>query len=156
MQLFCLFLFSFFVPPHLASRPFLAMRLLLAFSSGCHSGPRAFLGFSWYLRGLSSLAPSKARFWARGGMGVLCFWCLVVVCPLLFCFAASHVLLWVLLPFFVWQRVAGTLGRAASGAFLLALLFCSRPRFFKRKAYAPCWRAACYNGEWNIAFRELL
>ena len=30
----------------------------LAFFSGCHSGPCAFLGFSWNIRGLSSLAPS--------------------------------------------------------------------------------------------------
>ena len=42
----------------------------LAFFSGCHSGARAFLGFSWNLRGLSSLAPSEAPFLGtRGGKG---------------------------------------------------------------------------------------
>ena len=65
----------------------------LAFSSGCHSGPRAFLGFSWNTWSLSSLAPSEAPFpGTRGGRGV--FWLLVLgflFCP--FCFAASHVLL---------------------------------------------------------------
>ena len=35
---------------------------LSRFLSGCHSGPRAFFGFSWNLRGLSSLAPSEALF----------------------------------------------------------------------------------------------
>ena len=56
----------------------------LAFSSGCHSGPRAFSGFSW------NFLP-RPFFWTRGGMGVLfvsfCCFCF----PLLLCFAAfSH------------------------------------------------------------------
>ena len=41
-----------------------ASRFLVVFS-GCHSGPRAFLGFSLNLRGLSSLAPSEALFLGR-------------------------------------------------------------------------------------------
>ena len=45
---FCLFLFSFCVPPRLFC-PFWPCVPLLAFSSGCLSGPRAFLGFSWHL-----------------------------------------------------------------------------------------------------------
>ena len=53
---------SFFVPPHLFVRPFWPCVPLLGVFSGCHSGPRAFLGFSWNLRGLSSLAPSEALF----------------------------------------------------------------------------------------------
>ena len=50
-----------------------------ALFSGCHSGPRAFLGFSSNLRGLSSLAPSEASFsWdarRQGFLGVslVCF-----------------------------------------------------------------------------------
>ena len=72
-------------------RPFWPCVPLLGVFSGCHSGPRAFLGFSWNLRGLSSLTPSEALFWTRGGKGVLvvslCCFCF----PLLLCFAAfSH------------------------------------------------------------------
>ena len=63
----------FFVPPRLVFRLFWACVLLLGVFSGCHFGPRAFLGFSWNLRGLSSLAPSEARFWTRGGKGVSVF-----------------------------------------------------------------------------------
>ena len=86
---FCLFLFLFKryssgsnrTPPHalvflvlvLFLRPaapvvsplFGRASCFLAFSSGCHSGPRAFLGFSWNLRGLCSLAPSEAFLDAR-------------------------------------------------------------------------------------------
>ena len=66
----------------------------LAFSSGCHSGPRAFLGFSLNLRGLSSLAPSEALFLGtRGGRGVSWLLFLGLCFPLLFCSAASHVFL---------------------------------------------------------------
>ena len=83
-----LFPVPFFVPPHLFVRPFWPCVPLLGVFSGCHSGPRAFLGFSWNLRGLSSLAPSEALFWTRGGKGVLvvsfCCFCF----PLLLCFAA--------------------------------------------------------------------
>ena len=62
----------------------------LAFFSGCHSGPRAFLGFSFNLWGLSSLAPSVALFLGREAARVfLCFSCLVFLFPLLFCFAAT-------------------------------------------------------------------
>ena len=79
---------SFFVPPRLFVRPFWPCVLLLGVFSGCHSGPRSFLGYSWNLRGLSSLAPSEALFWTRGGKGVLvvsfCCFCF----PLLLCFAA--------------------------------------------------------------------
>ena len=52
-------------------RPFWPCIPLLGVSSGCHSGPRALLGFSWNSRGLSSLL-------------VLGF------CFSPFCFAASH------------------------------------------------------------------
>ena len=66
----------------------------LAFSSGCHSGPRTFLGFSWNTWGLSSLAPSEAPFLGtRGGRGVSWLLVLGLCFPLLFCSAASHVLL---------------------------------------------------------------
>ena len=62
----------------------------LAFFSGCHSGPRAFLGFSLNLWGLSSRAPSEAFFSGREAARVfLCFSCLVFLFPLLFCFAAT-------------------------------------------------------------------
>ena len=60
----------------------------LAFFSGCHSGPRAFWGFSWNLRGLSSLAPSEApSFWTRCGKGVSLLLALGFCFPLfvLFC-----------------------------------------------------------------------
>ena len=67
--------------------------LLLGVFPGCHSGPRAFLGFSWNLRGLSSLAPSEALFGREAAWVFLCFLCLVVVFPLMFCFDPSHVLL---------------------------------------------------------------
>ena len=61
-----------------------------AFFSGCHSGPRAFLGFSWNLRGLSSLAPSEAFFLGREAARVFCAsLVLVFFSPLLFCFAAT-------------------------------------------------------------------
>ena len=57
-----------------------------AFFSGCHSGPRAFLGFSLNLWGLSSLAPSEALFLGREAARVFrCFSCLVFLFPLLFC-----------------------------------------------------------------------
>ena len=43
-----LFPVPFSVPPHLFVRPFWPCVPLLGVFSGCHSGPRAFLGFSWY------------------------------------------------------------------------------------------------------------
>ena len=120
------------------------------------------MGFSWNTRGLSPLAPSEAPFWTRGGKGVS--WLLVLgflFFLLLFCFAASRVLLegpangstygrpgaldvpplarvrargspsegGISLPYFVWQRVTGTLGRTASRAFLLGRgRFCLPPQ----------------------------
>ena len=90
------FWFFLFRPAVFGFSPFFGpASCFLAFSRGA-SGPRAFLGFSWKLRGLSSLAPgpSEALFFGREAAWVfLCFWCLVVVFPLLFCFAASHVVL---------------------------------------------------------------
>ena len=57
-----------------------------AFFSGCHSGPRAFLGFSWNLLGLSSLAPSEAFFLGREAARVFgASLVLVFFSPLLFC-----------------------------------------------------------------------
>ena len=79
-HLFCWFLFLFCL-----FRPFWPCVLLLGGFSGCHSGPRAFLGFSWNLWGLSSLAPSEALFLGREAAGVLlCFSCSVFFFP--FCF----------------------------------------------------------------------
>ena len=46
---FCWSLFSFCVLPRFLFRPFWPCVLLLGLFSGCHFGPRAFLGFSWYL-----------------------------------------------------------------------------------------------------------
>ena len=48
---FGLFLFSFLSRRVWFIALFGRASCLLAFSSRCHSGPRAFLGFSWYLRG---------------------------------------------------------------------------------------------------------
>ena len=90
-----LFLFALFCPAALVcSAHFGRASCFLAFFSGCHSGPRVFLGFSLNLRGLSSLAPSEAPFLGtRGGKGVSWLLFLGLCFPLLFCSAASHVLL---------------------------------------------------------------
>ena len=67
-------------------RPFWPCVPLLGGFSGCHSRPRAFLGFSLNLRGLSLLAPSEALFLGREAARVFrCFSCLVFLFPLLFC-----------------------------------------------------------------------
>ena len=91
----CFFLFFLCCPAAFyCSAHFGRASCFLAFSSGCHSGPRAFLGFSLNLRGLSSLAPSEALFLGtRGGRGVSWLLFLGLCFPLLFCSAASHVLL---------------------------------------------------------------
>ena len=80
----CFVCSCFFCPAALVVSPFLAVRPASWRFSGCHSGPRAFLGFS-YLRGLSSLAPSEALFLGREAARVfLCFSCLVFLFPLFF------------------------------------------------------------------------
>ena len=58
---FCLFLFSFCVPPRLLFRPFWPCVPLLGVFSGCHSGPRAFLGFSLDLSETFFLGREAAR-----------------------------------------------------------------------------------------------
>ena len=58
---FCLFLFSFCAPPRLLFRPFWPCVLLLGVFSGCHSGPRAFLGFSLYPSEVFFLGREAAR-----------------------------------------------------------------------------------------------
>ena len=84
-RLFCWFLFFLSPAAFVCFAHFgRASRFLVVFS-GCHSGPRAFLGFSWNLWGLSSLAPSEALFWGREAARVfLCFSCLVFLFPLCF------------------------------------------------------------------------
>ena len=90
-----LFLVRFFCPAALVcSAHFGRASCFLAFFSGCHSGPRVFLGFSLNLLGLSSLAPFASPFLGtRGGKGVSWLLFLGLCFPLLFCSAASHVLL---------------------------------------------------------------
>ena len=58
----------------------------LAFSSGCHSGPCAFWGFSWNSRGSSSLAPSEAPFWDARRQGCFVFASLACFLFSPFCF----------------------------------------------------------------------
>ena len=62
LVLFVLVLFV--VPPRLSVHPFWPCVLLLGVSLGCHSGPHAFLGFSWY--------SSEALFLDARRQG--CFW----------------------------------------------------------------------------------
>ena len=61
-----LLFFLFFSPPLCFVSPVLAVRPFCSgVSSGCHSGPRAFFGFSRDC--------SEAFFWTRGGRGVCSF-----------------------------------------------------------------------------------
>ena len=86
--------FSLFVLPRLVfcRAPFWPCVLLLESRRFLgNSGPRAFLGFSWNLRGLSSLAPSEAPFLDARRHG--CFWASCawfLFFP--FCFAATRFL----------------------------------------------------------------
>ena len=186
------------VPPCLVYRPFWPCVLLLGvFFSGCHSGPRVFWGFSWNSWGLSSLAPSEApSLGTRGGRGVS--WLLVLgFCFSPFVFAASHILLegpplarptarpggldvppprpseGPVLCFccliLYGRRSTGTLGRAASRAFLLGRgrfvcpvrplcfksTFCSRIFFGGAFGACACCREpdAMLEHEWNFEFR---
>ena len=87
---FCLFLFSFCVPPRVLFHPFWPCVPLLRIFLGVPFWAPRVLGFSWNLWGLSSLAPSEALFLGREAARVLlCFSCLVFLFPLLFCFAAT-------------------------------------------------------------------
>ena len=175
----------FVVPPHLLFRPFWpCVPLLGVFFGVPFWAPRVF-GILLEHMGLELARPFRGPFLGtRGGKGVSWLLVLGFCFPLLFCSAASHVLLegpangstygrpgaldvpplarvrargspseggglvpscsGISLPYFVWQRVTGTLGRTASRAFLLgrgrfclppqALFFTrtffSRPRFF--------------------------
>ena len=89
----CFFLFLFLSRRTCLFARFGRASRFLAFFRGAILGP-AFLGFSWNLRGLSSLAPSEALFWTPGGKGVLvvslccfCFPNAVRFCH--FCFSCS-------------------------------------------------------------------
>ena len=80
--------FSLFVSRRLCLfRPFWPCVLLLGvFFSGCHSGPRAVLGFSWNLWGLSFARPFRGPFLGtRGGKGFSFFLILFFFFPFLFC-----------------------------------------------------------------------
>ena len=83
-----------FCPAALVYRPFLAVRP----ASWCFLGvpfwaPRVF-GILLELTGLELARPFRGPFFGREAAWVfLCFLCLVVIFPLLFCFAASHFLL---------------------------------------------------------------
>ena len=80
--------FFFFVSRRFSLfRPFWPCVPLLGVFPGCHSGPRAVLGFSLHLWGLSLLArPFRGPFLGtRGGKGFLFFFCLVFFFPFLFC-----------------------------------------------------------------------
>ena len=82
-----LFFFFFVSRRFFLFRPFWPCVPLLGVFPGCHSGPRAFLGFSLNLWGLSLLArPFRGPFLGtRGGKGFLCFFCLVFFFPFSFC-----------------------------------------------------------------------
>ena len=82
-HLFCLFLFSFCVPPRLFFARFGRASCFLAVFRGAILGPVRF----WDSPGTCS----EALFLGREAAGVfVCFSCLVVLFPLLFCFAATH------------------------------------------------------------------
>ena len=89
-RLFGFFVFSF-CPAALGLSPFLAVRPAFWRFSGCRPGLRAFFGFSWNLRGLSSLAPSEAPFVGREAARVFCASCVWFLFPT-FCFAATRFL----------------------------------------------------------------
>ena len=82
-HLFCLFFFSFCVPPRLFFARFGRASCFLAVFRGAILGPVRF----WDSPGTCS----EALFLGREAAGVfVCFSCLVVFFPLLFCFAATH------------------------------------------------------------------
>ena len=85
-HLFCWFLFLFVSRRFCLFRPFWPCVLLLGGFSGCHSGPRAFLGFSLNLWGLSLRSPlPRPSSWDARRQGFSCASSALFSFPLVFC-----------------------------------------------------------------------